>query len=48
MKISKDAKYLTCVSGMGNPDKTLSYERLHILEINEDECSAFFHQRDFK
>lgn len=40
MKIKKGKKYLTYVSGMGNPDNTLVSETLQILEINGDDCVA--------
>lgn len=40
MKIKKGKKYLTYVSGLGNPDETLVSETLQILEINGDDCVA--------
>lgn len=40
MKIKKGKKYLTSVSGLGNPDETLVSETLQILEINGDDCIA--------
>lgn len=40
MKIKKGKKYLTYVSGLGNPDKTLVSETLQILEIDGDDCVA--------
>lgn len=40
MKIKKGKKYLTHVSGLGNPDETLFSETLEIVEINGEECVA--------